>query len=378
MAHCQNTDLYAVLGIPASAGEAAVRSAYRRASLRSHPDKGGSVDQFHKVTLAFEVLSDPVARGLYDRRRRCRAPRQTLHSDAQGKKRRSRDDIARSRPSKQARKASPRQELQPGRHALQRMVAVLQIIDATQRRQVLSSLGQRAQRALLSFMSSSASTANSSPAARRKTPSMRSQHHSFATSDGVKVIKYAHNRSYQASLQIRDLRLYTPERAELQAAIDDKIILVRFRNAMATAALSNNQFWDDPLAQQAVYDQVLEERNTTDSQLGLRAWVQMRCNRWLGDRCKVSSSVSSLSIALQVHTRLHSADMLSWQAFRAEWVQLILLRGKQSHAEAESFVDNRRQAAIDILLARAVLSVEHVFGAAVPDEAAKKQRHETR
>merc|ERR1712216_345922 len=179
------------------------------------------------------------------------------------------------------------------------------------------------------------STGHSSPAVNRKTPWMRSQLQSFATSVAVRTIPHARTTKYQASLQIRDLRLYTPERVELRAAIDDKIILVRIRHAMVAATLSDHRFWDDPLKQQAICERVLSENNTTDAQLGLRAWVQMRSNRWLGERCKVGAPVSSLGAALQVHARLHRANMTSWEAFRAEWVQLMLIRGRRSRAEAE-------------------------------------------
>lgn len=377
MAQYQTSDFYAVLGIPVSAGDADVRSAYRHAALRAHPDKGGSVDQFHQVALAFEVLSDPVARDLYNQRRRCRVLRRTPHLNARGKKRRPQADVARPQPSKRARgTALPQRRQCRGQRALQQLAAALRSVDATQRRRVLTSLGQHAQQALLSFMTLAASTGHSSPVVNRKTPCMRSQLQSFATSVAVRTIKYAQTTKYQASLQIRDLRLYTPERVELHAAIDDKIILVRIRHAMVAATSSDHQFWDDPLKQQAICERVLSENNTTDAQLGLRAWVQMRSNRWLGDRCKVGAPVSSLGVALQVHMRFHRANMTSWQAFRAEWVQLMLLRGRRSRAEAEAFADTRRQAAVAVMLARAVRAVERVFGTAASDAAAEKRRCE--
>lgn len=362
MAHCQTVDLYAVLGISVSAGDAEIRSAYRRASLRAHPDKGGSVDQFHKVTFAFEVISDPAARDLYNQRRRCSVPHRNVCSDVQGKKRRPPANASVFRPSKHLRsRTAPKQKMRRGEQTLQRLAAALQSVDAPQRRLVLASLGQHAQQALLSFMKGAASEARSSPADRHKTPRMKSQIYSFAASVGVRTIRHAQWTKYQASLQIRDLRLYTPEQLDLQAAIDDQIILVRIRNAMAAATLSDHHFWDDAFKQQVVYQRVLSENNTTDAKLGLRAWVQMRCNRWLGQRCKVGSPVSSFDKALQVHARLHLADMTSWHTFRAEWVQLMLLRGKRSRAEAEAFVDTRRQSAVSVLLAQAVRAVERVF-----------------
>merc|ERR1719183_2476643 len=99
----------------------------------------------------------------------------------------------------------------------------------------------------------------------------------------------------------------------------------------------------------------------------------MRSSRWLGDRCKVGAPVSSLGVALQVHARLHRANVTSWEAFRAEWVQLMLLRGRRSRAEAEAFADARRQAAVAVMLARAVRAVERVFCTAATEAAAKKR-----
>ncbi|MGP9587189.1 J domain-containing protein [Micrococcaceae sp. AOP34-BR2-30] len=59
---------YQVLGVPAHATEAQLRTAWRRAVRRTHPDYGGDVDQFHAVTAAWELLSSPESRADYDRR----------------------------------------------------------------------------------------------------------------------------------------------------------------------------------------------------------------------------------------------------------------------------------------------------------------------
>ncbi|MGT2461212.1 J domain-containing protein [Sinomonas atrocyanea] len=58
---------YEVLGVPVTASEGEIRRAYRRAARAHHPDHGGDVVEFRRVTLAFEVLSDPRARAAYDR-----------------------------------------------------------------------------------------------------------------------------------------------------------------------------------------------------------------------------------------------------------------------------------------------------------------------
>ena len=63
----ENKDHYAVLGVSTDATEAQLKRAYRLMSLKVHPDKaGGSAAGFHQVAEAFETLSDPEKRQLYD------------------------------------------------------------------------------------------------------------------------------------------------------------------------------------------------------------------------------------------------------------------------------------------------------------------------
>ena len=58
---------YDVLGIPRDAGAAAVRRAYRKRALATHPDKtNGESDAFLAVGEAFRVLSDRGLREAYD------------------------------------------------------------------------------------------------------------------------------------------------------------------------------------------------------------------------------------------------------------------------------------------------------------------------
>ena len=58
---------YDVLGIPRDAGAAAVRRAYRKKALATHPDKtNGASGAFLAVGEAFRVLSDRGLREAYD------------------------------------------------------------------------------------------------------------------------------------------------------------------------------------------------------------------------------------------------------------------------------------------------------------------------
>ncbi len=64
-------DYYTLLGIDPSADEAELRRAWKRLALRWHPDRAGvrSTAVFQMLSAAYNVLSDPIARAAYDRRR---------------------------------------------------------------------------------------------------------------------------------------------------------------------------------------------------------------------------------------------------------------------------------------------------------------------
>lgn len=59
-------DLYEVLGVSRDAGSDAIRKAYRGKAQETHPDKGGTQEAFVAVQTAYDVLSDPDRRALYD------------------------------------------------------------------------------------------------------------------------------------------------------------------------------------------------------------------------------------------------------------------------------------------------------------------------
>ncbi|KAG8858774.1 DnaJ- protein scj1 [Tulasnella sp. 330] len=60
-------DFYKTLGIKRSASDSEIKKAYRKLSREFHPDKGGSPDRFAEIAVAYEALSDPEKRQIYDR-----------------------------------------------------------------------------------------------------------------------------------------------------------------------------------------------------------------------------------------------------------------------------------------------------------------------
>ncbi|KAG6591162.1 chaperone DnaJ [Phytophthora cinnamomi] len=65
-----HVDFYETLGLTMEASEAQIKKAYRKLSLKFHPDKNKGDEEaesrFHEISRAYEVLSDPQKRQVYD------------------------------------------------------------------------------------------------------------------------------------------------------------------------------------------------------------------------------------------------------------------------------------------------------------------------
>jgi curved DNA-binding protein len=65
-------DYYGILGVEPSAGEAEIKTAYRRLARKYHPDvskEKGAEEKFKAVNEAYEALRDPQKRAAYDQLR---------------------------------------------------------------------------------------------------------------------------------------------------------------------------------------------------------------------------------------------------------------------------------------------------------------------
>src|SRR5260221_5904330 len=63
------TDYYAVLGVRRDANAEEIKKAYRRLARELHPDVNPdpvTQERFKEITQAYEVLSDPEKRQMYD------------------------------------------------------------------------------------------------------------------------------------------------------------------------------------------------------------------------------------------------------------------------------------------------------------------------
>ncbi|CAG8567885.1 15280_t:CDS:2 [Acaulospora morrowiae] len=66
---CDVNDYYAILSISKESSDAEIKKAYRKLALQMHPDKNGAPgadEAFKMVGKAFQILSDPQKRAIYD------------------------------------------------------------------------------------------------------------------------------------------------------------------------------------------------------------------------------------------------------------------------------------------------------------------------
>ena len=68
----QFKDYYSILGVEPGAGDAEIKTAYRRLARKYHPDvskEAGAEEKFKAVNEAHEALRDPERRRAYDQLR---------------------------------------------------------------------------------------------------------------------------------------------------------------------------------------------------------------------------------------------------------------------------------------------------------------------
>lgn len=390
--------LYKVLNISVDADINEIRTAYRRAALRTHPDKGGSEECFKLVTVAFETLSNTASREAYDKVNG-HFHRSLARSLTIG--------IKRARSASAALNPEPKRclvAIEPHRRAckrcrsqkysaLEKLRSVLQAMDGAGRRKAMQTVDQRIQKALLAYMEEFKSPHTKSDpkldgekqCQNLLQPSKLLNSQRLGITEGLRsgitgVHKLGH--LYRASLSAANLELYCRLQPKIEVSIEHHIILTQIRSAILSTfrrrilhTAKHALICDEVILR--VCEQILGKSNTSEEELQLRAKVRVRASQWLGS-IRLSSPVLPLQQALRLRARLLRARQTSWQAFREECIPLLQqdrrCYGKSwqlSFMEASHILDRawanatpKRQALElqqDMLLARALRRVTFVL-----------------
>lgn len=59
-------DYYSTLGVERNASPDEIKSAYRKMAMKHHPDRGGDEKKFKEISEAYDVLSDPQKKQIFD------------------------------------------------------------------------------------------------------------------------------------------------------------------------------------------------------------------------------------------------------------------------------------------------------------------------
>ena len=59
-------DYYKILNVSKNSTAEEIKKAYKKLAVKHHPDKGGNTDYFKKISEAYQVLSNPEKRRIYD------------------------------------------------------------------------------------------------------------------------------------------------------------------------------------------------------------------------------------------------------------------------------------------------------------------------
>jgi hypothetical protein len=348
-------DHYAVLDISPSADALEIRAAYRRAALSTHPDKGGTEKAFHAIADAFNILSCPTTRYLYDQERTKKFSqahgKRTCRGDPKG------IDVAKS--CKFARKD----------HAFQRLRTLLQDMDRPLREKTLSRIPLRVQQALMEFI-------KNNPEKPVEPLVNTERNHQRLASGSTRLQAKANGASEKTSnaqLDIEHLRFYT-RWTSMEVAVEQQLILARVRDRLGEASGNDATFWDTPRNIYQVFESVLAEHQMSMKEFDVSVYVEIRAPQWVANCHRITSPVLPLEDAVALRTRLLSARSTSWEHLRIEWIALLQGgRHARSLEEAEFHVYQARCCFLEQQFSHAVQSIERALDC--QERAEKKAKH---
>lgn len=62
----EHMDYYSTLGVTRNASQDEIKAAYRKLAMKHHPDRGGDEKRFKEISEAYDVLSDPKKKEIFD------------------------------------------------------------------------------------------------------------------------------------------------------------------------------------------------------------------------------------------------------------------------------------------------------------------------
>ncbi|KAF1958008.1 DnaJ-domain-containing protein [Byssothecium circinans] len=99
IARTATDDFYELLGVAFDAGEVELKRAYRKASIKAHPDKNpddpNAADRFIRLGIARDILIDVKLKAEYDRQRQLKRERQLKNDLLDGNRRKMKEDLER-------------------------------------------------------------------------------------------------------------------------------------------------------------------------------------------------------------------------------------------------------------------------------------------
>lgn len=339
-----NNQLYQILNVSPCADMSTIRSAYRRAALLAHPDKGGSTQRFHEVTSAFEILSNETLREAYhstiitskSSKHTCRPKRK--FSD-------SHENFSRSKQTQQhSQPAAPHLTLRREK-AVSRLQVLLQSFDAQLRRETMASMEPRVRRALFEHMQRGQATKQSlknstSPSIRNmlcKASDASNDSTARAPSSGVTGV-HKFGRLYRGFAAVANMELVTRMQPCIDTAIEDQIVLVQLKGII----LNHIEF---PKMLLTKLQECLARNGTSEKKMQLRAKVRVRASHWMGTK-RVSSPLMRIAQAIALRSKLLHSRRISWDSFRSECVPLLQRlkyhragQTHRSHEQAELVAD---------------------------------------
>lgn len=367
-------DLYAELGVNPDARLPDLQSAYRRAALIAHPDKGGSTAAFQNLTTAFKVLSDPSARESYRQRRqtfRLGVPSSTKTARAApgsigkrwaGAKRTAYQKEQHQRVNSMDRKRTFQSTVKAAKDETRREGAVMCLagilksvhkVSTARLKQMLEKMKPAMREALMAYMKTpqTATHASCIPADRP-----------FSSGSSIRVIRDSKIPRYQAQLRMRHLRIETRAQKDRGSARNYQVCL---DNACIAVKAAGVDIWDNPVRFCQIFEAGLCEAGLPFEISDIRAHIFMRADDMFSRPDVITSPFMTLEEALLVHAQLCQARRESWESLRAAWVPLMLStqnarRRGLSESKAFAIANRARLALLERQFARAIRIVERL------------------